>query len=299
MHAKLAKLARRQAGAFSRAQALDFYSKTTVNRRADDGQWQVLLPGVYRVAAAPETRLMQVHAAVLYAGAGAVASRQTAASIFRIDADPEDDVFITVPHGRRVWDQLGVRVDRSRQLSGAHVTTRRGVPVTSATRTIVDLSRVLPRPALDAAIADAVRNGLLTLDYLRRLDARLAGRRGPNVLREVLADFDPEMESILEREYAALVTAAGMPLGKPQHEVKDGPLLVARVDFAYVDLRLAVEVDGYTYHSQREQMDRDRRRDRALARRRWDVLRFTTTDIREDPAGVVADLTDRLRACAA
>lgn len=299
MNLTLAKLARRQGGAFSRRQAMQFYSKPTIDRRVGDGQWQILLPGIYRVSATPETRLMKIHAAVLYAGPGAVASHQTAASIFRIDADPEETVFVTVPHDRQVTDQSSVRVSRSRQLSGAHTTTQHRIPVTSATRTVVDLSRVLERPALDATIADGVRNGLLTVDYLRRLDARLSSRRGPNLLRDVLHDFDPEMESILEREYSALVQAAELPLGVPQYEVKDGPLLIARVDFAYVELRLAVEVDGYRYHSRRERIDRDQRRDRALARREWDVVRFTTTDIRDDQDTVVTDLAALLTARAA
>lgn len=139
----------------------------------------------------------------------------------------------------------------------------------------------------------------MAVDYLRRLEAQLATRRGQHPLRDVLADFDPAMESILEREYAEILTAAGLPLGEPQHQILDGKLLVARVDFAYLDVRLAVEIDGYHYHSRRDQIDRDRRRERALARHEWGVLRFTTSDIRDDPLSVVADQTQRLTARAA
>jgi hypothetical protein len=299
MHPDLAKLARRQGGAFSRAQALRFHSERTVDRRLHDGEWCVVMPGVYRAASTPETQLMTVHAAVLYAGRGARASHFTAASVFTIDADPVDDIWVTIPHDRRVEERPGLRVMRSRQLSGAHVTTRRGLPTTSATRTVVDLAEKMARPAIDAVLADAIRHNLVSLDYLRRLEARLATRRGAHPLRAVLADFDPALESILEREYAEILTAAGLPVGKPQHEIFDGKLLVARVDFAYVDLQLAVEVDGYHYHSRSEQLDRDRRRERALARHKWNVIRFTTSDIRGQPAAVVADLADQLCARAA
>jgi hypothetical protein len=299
MHPALAKLARRQAGVFSRAQALRFHSERTVERRIRDGIWCVVLPGAYRTAATLETKLMKVHAAVLYAGRGARSSHFTAASIFTIDADPVDDIWVTIPHDRRVEERPGLRVMRSRQLSGAHVTTRRGVQTTSASRTVIDLAEQLPRPMIDAVLSDAIRHNLVSLDYLRRLEASLATRRGPHPLRDVLADFDPEMESILEREYADVVRSAGLPLGEPQHQIFDGKPLVARVDFAHVDLRLAVEVDGYHYHSRADQIDRDRRRERALARHKWDIVRFTTSDIREQPATVAADLTDRLRARAA
>jgi hypothetical protein len=50
------ELAKRQHGAFSRAQALALgYSESQVDRRLATDQWEVLLPGVFKLAGTPRT----------------------------------------------------------------------------------------------------------------------------------------------------------------------------------------------------------------------------------------------------
>ncbi len=290
----LARLAKKQRGAFSRTQALLHCGRRTIDRRLAVGAWRVLLPGVYCDASIPDSAAIRAHAALLYAGEGARFSHTTAAAVFGIDVGPQPDIHVTVPYPRAVRRQPWVATYRSHQLSGANVTTRRHLPVTSAARTILDLATLLPRPALDAALADAIRGGHVTAGYMSRRLRRVAGGHANGVLTDVLKDFDPQMESILEREYAAAVTAAGLPVGRPQYEIADGPLLIARVDFAYVERRLVVEIDGYAYHSKLEQFERDRRRDRALKTRDWEVLRFVADDVRRRPAQMIEELRARL-----
>ncbi len=62
-----------------------------------------------------------------------------------------------------------------------------------------------------------------------------------------------------------------------------------RLDFAYPDQKIAIEYDGWEWHSSRSAFDRDRRRDRMLQLAGWTVLRITsqTSD---------SDLLDTLRA---
>jgi len=294
VHPDLAKLARKQRGAFSREQALRYHSARTIDRRLGQKQWRALLPGVYCDSSVPDAPALMVLAALLYAGRGARASHATAGSLFAIDAQSCPDIHVTVPYPRDVAPQPGLVPHRSRRLSGAQVTTHKRIPTTSATRTIIDLADVLERPLLDAALADAIRQRLVSVDYLRRQLDELAGRACAPVLTALLDAFDPAMESVLEREYADLLTAAGLPAGQPQHEIWERPLLLARVDFAYVDRLLAVEIDGYTYHSALQQFEQDRRRERALSRRGWELVRFVTSDVRERPAEVVEDISERL-----
>jgi hypothetical protein len=290
----LARIAKKQHGAFSRAQALQHSASRTIDRRLSGRAWRVLLPGVYCDASVPDSAALRAHAALLYAGAGARFSHATAAAIFGIDVGPQPKIHVTVPYERSVTKQPWVEPHRSRQLSGANVTTRKKLPVTSAVRTVIDLADVLERPALDAAIADAVRSGRVSPGYLERRLSQQGGRRARRMIGEVLRDFDPLLESVLEHEFAAVVTAAGLPLGQPQYEIHDGPLLIARVDFAYVERRLVVEVDGYAFHSTLAQFERDRRRDRALKGRGWEVLRFVADDVRRRPASIVDDLARSL-----
>lgn len=57
-----------------------------------------------------------------------------------------------------------------------------------------------------------------------------------------------------------------------------------RVDFAYLvnGQKIAIELDGYDYHSGKEQMTRDYRRQRQLEADGWRVIRFTGSEVYGD-----------------
>lgn len=69
----------------------------------------------------------------------------------------------------------------------------------------------------------------------------------------------------------------------PQHHVG-----AYRLDFALPDKRLAIEVDGFTFHSSRDAFNRDRRRQADLEMLGWRVLRFTGDEIRTNAWDCVA-----------
>jgi very-short-patch-repair endonuclease len=60
--------------------------------------------------------------------------------------------------------------------------------------------------------------------------------------------------------------------------VFDGAGFVARVDFAYPDLRIAIEYDGL-WHSERQAFLDDRRRLNRLVAAGWVVLHVTLDDL--------------------
>lgn len=55
-----------------------------------------------------------------------------------------------------------------------------------------------------------------------------------------------------------------------------------RVDFAFTDSRVVVEVDGKTYHSDEKAFTKDRKRDRDLTAQGWRVLRFASDEVFAD-----------------
>ena len=63
--------------------------------------------------------------------------------------------------------------------------------------------------------------------------------------------------------------------------------IVAEIDFADPHLRIAIEVDGRAYHSDRKSFERDRVRQNLLIVEGWIVLRFTWEQIINDPEGVI------------
>lgn len=70
--------------------------------------------------------------------------------------------------------------------------------------------------------------------------------------------------------------------------------------FFNTGIRYAIELDGYDYHSSKEQMNHDYERERALQKEGYKVIRFTGSQIYKDPFGcareviemVVADATE-------
>jgi very-short-patch-repair endonuclease len=71
-----------------------------------------------------------------------------------------------------------------------------------------------------------------------------------------------------------------------QYEVRDGTRLVARVDFAYPEARLAIEADGYRFHGTHRQWKKDLKRRTILAGLGWRVLHFSWEDVHDRPAWV-------------
>jgi hypothetical protein len=57
------------------------------------------------------------------------------------------------------------------------------------------------------------------------------------------------------------------------------------LDAAYVEARVAVELDGAAFHGSREARERDLRKDTALAAAGWIVLRFSYARLLADPDG--------------
>ena len=184
----------------------------------------------------------------------------------------------------------------------AHVTSRpqwiarrRAIPVTNPLLTLVDLGAVLPQQLVD----DALNRGLVlrlftvaAVEWVRHEVGR-PGRRGSGVLGRVLDDRalgDHRPDGLLEPRMARLMRAQRLPTAEFQYGVLDGQgHFLARVDFAYPERLLAIEVDGYELRASPAAMQADLDRQNALVRERWTVLRFTWADVVRRPARV-ADL---------
>lgn len=75
------------------------------------------------------------------------------------------------------------------------------------------------------------------------------------------------------------------PLPIPQYAING-----YRLDFAWPDYKLAVEVDGHDYHKTKEQRSYDAKRDRDLLKLGWTTLRFTGSDVFRDVDMVASEV---------
>lgn len=185
-----------------------------------------------------------------------------------------------------------------------HITVvRRGSPE------VVQLKGLPPlAPRLDALadtlICQSERNARDLLDHalqqrwicpedLASLIERRSGRgrKGLSRLRSLHERAASGSRSEAEQRMGRLLSSVG---GNwvPNHVVRDEQgRVLAEIDFADPHLKVAIEVDGRAFHSDRRSFERDRERQNLLVIRGWVVLRFTWERIVNDQEGVIAEVS--------
>ena len=238
-------------------------------------------PGVYRVAGAPVTHEQRLLAACLAAGPGSAVSHRSAAHEWGLAEFP-DVIEIVTP--RAQWPRLrGVVVHRSNDLVDGHVTWRHGLPITKPLRTLVDLGQVARW-----AVPDGLERGLAArLFGLKAADAALdefscKGRTGVGIFRRAVDDRALGQgipDGLLEPRMARLIRRHALPMPVFQHWVTPA----IRVDFAYLDQRIIIEVDGYALRRTATSFNLDLARQNELVLLGWTVLRFTWWQVVKQP----------------
>ena len=151
----------------------------------------------------------------------------------------------------------------------------------------------LPLTVIEAAVRK--RGGATLLDTalqrhteLRPLWAahlRNKGRYGSPAARILLQAADDGARSVAERLLIKLLKSAGITGWKANY-----PIAGYRVDVAFPQARVAIEVDGLAFHSDSDDFHTDRVRQNAIALAGWQVLRFTWLDLTEYPQRVLASI---------
>ncbi|HSD23180.1 MAG TPA: type IV toxin-antitoxin system AbiEi family antitoxin domain-containing protein, partial [Solirubrobacterales bacterium] len=224
-----------------------------IRQRVDKGFLLPVHRGVYRVghhAPSLEARYM---AAVKACGDGALVAGRAAAHLWRLIKGSPPQPEVLTSRDRRVRN---VRVHRARRSELPLAVLKRGIPVTSVPRTLVDLASSLPEPALARACHEA---GVLYRTTPRHVDAvlyRLPNAPGRRKLERVLHGEVPVTLSRLEDRFLKLLRKAGLPL-PITNKMVDG----RRVDCRWQEHRLSVELDSYRYHQSRYAWEQDHRRE--------------------------------------
>lgn len=90
--------------------------------------------------------------------------------------------------------------------------------------------------------------------------------------------YDSPLESAFAHEWVNQALHLLYPLST-QHPVKDGRY---RIDFAFAPLQVGIELDGHTYHSNREAFTKDRQRQREIEGHGWRIIRFSGDELRQN-----------------
>lgn len=297
---RISALATRQHGVLSRSQAISCgASRTVIQRRVSTGRWERVHPGVYRLAGVPQSWRQSLTAACLGAS-GAVISHRSAAALWAIVGFAEGLIEITVPRGVRLR-LPGVFVHESASIPRIDRSVVDGLPVTSPTRTLIDVASVATDELVEEALDDVLRRRLSSISWMRSRLSRLGtkGRPGSALLSALLDERDAARtipQSRFETKALRVFREGKLPRPHCQYELRQGGRLVAILDFAWPALRVAVETDGFQFHTGKRAWRRDLHRGNALTVSGWDVLHVTWEDLMDDPARIVATIRHMLTA---
>lgn len=96
-------------------------------------------------------------------------------------------------------------------------------------------------------------------------------------------------ESPLEAHFFIFAVMEFLDL-EPQYTVDQ-----CRLDFAFPNEKIAIEIDGHEYHKTKEQRTNDARRERYLQSKGWKVIRFTGTEIFGDILNCLQEMKGLVR----
>lgn len=273
---------RDQDGVITLAQARNAgLSERAVQYRVRTGRWRRCAVGVYFVDDRPFTDAARVRAAVWGHGPLAAASGLTAAWWQSLTQFAPNKHEVTVPRDSHGRPHVGTRV-RRRDLHPADVIEVRGVRVTAVPLTVVEAA---VRRRDGAKLLDSALQRHVDLESLWRTHLRNKGRTGAPGARRLLQAASDGARSEAERRILALLRGAGITGWKANY-----PVGGYRVDVGFPSAKVAIEVDGFAFHSGAQEFQIDRRRQNAIVLRNWQVLRFTWLDLVEYPEKVIATI---------
>lgn len=284
------KVAGERHGLLSRPEALKGLSEHRLRYRVATGAWVRVRPSVYRVGGAPETWRQRLEALLMWAGARAALSHRTAAALHGFKLFEEGPLDLTTTRFLRPRSDLTLH--RVRALLQRDVTTLDDLKVTSATRTLIDLSALNDVRTMRATIDQALREKKTTCEKLEEAVSRSMNRPGVIDVRSLLREFagaGGPTESELEALSLRLILESGLPAPKVQWAIIAGRKQ-RRLDLMFIAQRVVVEVDGYAWHSGVDSFEDDRERSNGLMLSGLSVLHWTWRTLHDRPDELIAEL---------
>ena len=273
---RLARAAHRHHGVFTREFALRCgLAGSTIDSRLKAARYLTLWPGIYTLPEVPDTWEKFAVAAVLHAGPGAALSGPAAARKLEVPGFEQGLIEVSTP---RRLSASGLIVKCRTTLRSDEITKRDCVPLTIPERTLLDLSAVLSEPRLEGVVDSLIHLGQTNF---RRIVGYLEQpglpRRRRSMLLKILGERGDIVanESLLETGLARLLRHPSLPPVVRQHRIYVDGRPVARPDFAYPEVKLAVEGHSLKFHGSELQMKRDAARHVLLESLGWHIIYVT------------------------
>jgi very-short-patch-repair endonuclease len=287
--AEIAQLAKRQRGYVKRQQLLALgLSPAAISRRIKIGRLIRVYAGVYAVGHLPSHPQDRAVGALLACGTGAVLSHGSAACVWGIYRRWQMPFEVTA---RTAHSRHGIRVHRAALLR-RDIDKQLGIWVTSAARTLLDISPRMTDKSARRAVNDLRRASKLSLEQLDDVLIRFPRAPGAGRLRPLLdAPEGGPTRSELEDRFIAFAKRFDIT-GFETNVAVAG----READVWFPQERLIVELDGYDFHSDRVSYEGDRDRDATALALGIATIRITDPRIKNAPEREADRLGEILRA---
>ncbi|MDX1886658.1 hypothetical protein [Mycolicibacterium sp. 120270] len=283
-----------QGGVAASSQILLHLSRRGLQRRLRSGELVKVFPSIYSVGA-PDA-LTRLRGLDLRCGEHVAVCLGTAAAMYGFDTEDVTDLHVLNPDGHLLRDHRGLVVHRR---DGAPLTRHRGRLITTPAWTAIEVARSLRRPRALATLDSALRSHTCDQQDLLSAAKAQAGRRGIVMVRDLIPLARPGAESPMESEARLVMLDGGLPEPLLQYEIIDRDGRLWRVDFAWPECRVAVEYEGFDWHSTPEALRKDRQKRAALEEISWGVLSIVSDDVRRQPDVMVRRIDAKLMQTAA
>src|SRR3954454_3842008 len=253
---------------------------------------------LFRMPGSPRTWRQDLALGILASSPEGAVTTRSAAALFNWPGFGPGPVETLIPYDRFGQRTAGV-AHRSRCVPPSHLVVVDGLVATSPARTVFGLAAVLHPKRTERLVDSLVGRNEAFLGELQSMLQVLGrrGRKGIGVMREILEARGPGYkapESGLEALALRLLEEHGLPAPVRQLDVGDAIDWIARVDLAYPEHRVIIEIDGRPWHIAKLDAERDALRRARLAAAGWRVLPIREELLRCQPEVFVALVAEAL-----
>ena len=265
-----------------------------LRRMCGEGALRRLRPGAYVEPAEleglfPENRhRLEIMATARALRRPAVISHASAAVMHEL---PMWNVDLRRAHFTRAGTEGGFSTTRTLMhvapLADDEIVRINGLAVTSAARTVADLSRSVPFEQAVVGGDGALNMGLVTGPELDETIEAFRRRHGFKAAAKAIAFMDHRSESAGESRSRVAMHRIGLPKPELQRVVRQGYATLGRVDFYMEDHGVVGEFDGRGKYERGRRpgesvgdvVDREKQRENALRESGAEVVRWTWRDL--------------------
>ena len=289
MRVEIDELLTSGSGVASRSELLRVLSRAQLDDEIRRGLLQAVYPRAYARPWDVDDPRVGLHAALASVGGEVALSHLTALAQWQLPVPEGVPLHVTAfqpRHPRGVPGELVVH----RTLLPLSAREIGGLAVVRPEIALVTSWPLLTGTDQRAPVIEASRRRLLSDEVLCSAAERMTWIRGVSSLRALVSQLAAGCESELELwGYLHVFDVPGLRDAVRQRVVRVGSRRY-RLDMAYEDEMLAVELDGRAYHADPERWERDIVRDLDLAKVGWQTVRLPHARLTGDIDGCRADV---------